>query len=151
MVRKLAVRSLRRGIGSMDYISTLLIVEDDLDEETEDMGEFGEHSEEETNQPNISDPPQNHPSAQAPDWCKCGYCQPVPQEIENRCCKLKKCISLTSRFEKLCLDPDVILVTSETIKKTTVLELLEKLPTGNLFWQNMAISERAMEGFAHLV
>ena len=104
MVRKLAIRSLRRGIGSMDYI----IMEDDLVEENEDLGEFGEQSEEETEQRNIADPPQNQPSAQAPDWCKCGYCQPMPQEIENRCCKLKKCISLTSRFAKLCLDPDVL-------------------------------------------
>ena len=47
MVRKLAIRSLRCGIGSMDCISTLLIMEDDLDEENEDMGEFGKQSEEE--------------------------------------------------------------------------------------------------------
>ena len=33
MVRKLAIRGLRRGVGSMDYIHTLLIMEDDLDEE----------------------------------------------------------------------------------------------------------------------
>ena len=39
MVRKLAIRGLRRGIGSMDYIHTLLIMEDDLDED--DMGQFG--------------------------------------------------------------------------------------------------------------
>jgi len=39
MVRKLAVRGLRRGVGSMDYIHTLLIMEDDLDDtdETGDM------------------------------------------------------------------------------------------------------------------
>ena len=30
---------MRRGIGSMDYIETLLIMEDDLDE-TEDLGQF---------------------------------------------------------------------------------------------------------------
>jgi hypothetical protein len=32
----------------------------------------------------------------------------MPQEVENKCCKLKKCITLTSRFTKLCLDPDVL-------------------------------------------
>ena len=31
MVRKLCIRSLRRGVGSMDYIHGLLIAEDDLD------------------------------------------------------------------------------------------------------------------------
>jgi hypothetical protein len=48
MAKKLAIRSLRRGIGSMDYIDTLLIIEDDLDEAdgSERMGEFGESSSE---------------------------------------------------------------------------------------------------------
>lgn len=36
-VRKLATRSLRRGIGSMDYIHSLLIAEDDLDDDTSDV------------------------------------------------------------------------------------------------------------------
>ena len=36
-LRKIAIRSLRRGIGSMDYIQSLLIMEDDLDE---NMGVF---------------------------------------------------------------------------------------------------------------
>ena len=49
-VRKLAIRSLRRGIGSMDYIDTLLIMEDDLDED-EDLGEFGQSS---TGQPTLT-------------------------------------------------------------------------------------------------
>ena len=35
-------------------------MEDDLDEENEDMGEFGEQSAVEVNQPNIADPPENH-------------------------------------------------------------------------------------------
>ncbi|CAB3983502.1 Hypothetical predicted protein [Paramuricea clavata] len=43
LVRKLAIRSLRRGIGSMDYIDSLLIMEDDLDE-SENVGEFGHTS-----------------------------------------------------------------------------------------------------------
>ena len=43
MVKKLAIRSLGRGIGSMDYINSLLIMEDDLDEdETDNIGVFGE-------------------------------------------------------------------------------------------------------------
>ena len=79
----------------MDYIETLLIMEDDLVEkdESEPMGEFGEQS---------SEP------AESPEWCKCGKCRPMPQEVENKCCSLKKCITVTSRFVKLCLDPDVL-------------------------------------------
>ena len=52
-VKKLAIRSLRRGIGSMDYIDyidTLLIMEDDLDDDSngENLHNFGESSEIET-------------------------------------------------------------------------------------------------------
>ena len=36
MVRKLCIRSLRRGIGSMDYIHSLLIAEDDDDDDDSD-------------------------------------------------------------------------------------------------------------------
>ena len=128
MVRKLAVRGLWRGIGSMDYVHTLLIMEDDLDEieHDEDMGAFEEDSGELRNsaqqsnsdqllsnqdQPHSSaGPPEPHnplPTS-APDWCVCGYCRPMPQEIENKCCRQKNCITLTSRFAKICLDPDVL-------------------------------------------
>ena len=34
MVRKLCVQSLQRGIGSMDYIHSLLIAEDDDEDDT---------------------------------------------------------------------------------------------------------------------
>ena len=32
----------------------------------------------------------------------------MPQEIENKCCGMKKCITYSSRFTKLCLDTDVL-------------------------------------------
>ena len=32
----------------------------------------------------------------------------MPQEIENKCFGLKKCITSLSRFTKLCLDTDVL-------------------------------------------
>ena len=121
MVRKLAIRSLRRGIASMDYIDTLLIMEDDLDEDDETLGEFGEPSNENISSPvmNSSQSPSHSRSqdpnpmpdprpTSAPDWCKCGKCRPMPQEVENKCCKQTKCITNSSRFAKLCIDPDVL-------------------------------------------
>ena len=86
----LAIRSLRKGIGSMDYIHTLLIMEDDLDE-VEDLGEFGQSS---TEQPSsttsrlMTQDSENHDQAMAsvsgiPDWCVCGRCRPMPQEVQN--------------------------------------------------------------------
>ena len=124
MVRKLAIRSLRRGIGSMDYIETLLIMEDDLDED-ENFGEFSNTATDQATGSALagSEPSKQGPipsntqnpddvedsaSGAVPDWCVCGKCHPMPQEVENKCCKLKKCITLSSRFAKLCLDPDVV-------------------------------------------
>lgn len=118
-IKKLAIRSLRRGIGSMDYIDTLLIMEDDLDDDSdgESIHNFGEPSEMQTSQTaqhgatesqsNVN-PTQAPPYGTFPDWCKCGKCQPMPQDVENKCCKQKNCITNSPRFSKLCLDPDVL-------------------------------------------
>ena len=100
----------------MDYIDSLLVLEDDLDE---DLGEpFTDESQatsastsqaynSEPTQQNVSEAQESAISA-VPDWCVCGRCRPMPQEIENKCCKLKKCITSSSRFTKLCLDLDVL-------------------------------------------
>ena len=110
-MRKLAIRGLRRGIGSMDFIQTLLIMEDDLDE-----SELG--SPNSTTSPMLtaemtgstsaaSDPGPSSITPSVP-WCVCGMCRPMPQAVENKCCGLEICITTTSRFAKLCLDRDVL-------------------------------------------
>ena len=109
MVRKLAIRSLRREIGSMDYIHTLLIAEDDLDDgSAEDLCEY---EEEPADMGNTSGAISHEPSQgstenpkAAPEWCVCSNCRPMPQDIENRCCK---CITYSSHFTKICLDPQM--------------------------------------------
>lgn len=117
MVRKLAVRSLRRGVGSMDYIHTLLIMEDDLDAEGTNM--VGEEDTTETALASatttaVAEPSAGEvdpgPSGSAPlvEWCVCSLCRPMPQAIENKCCQQRNCITTSARFGKLCLDPDVL-------------------------------------------
>ena len=32
----------------------------------------------------------------------------MPQEIENKCCGQRGCVTNHTRFQKLCLDPDVL-------------------------------------------
>ena len=123
MVKKLAIRSLRRGIGSMDYIHTLLIMEDDLDDDEDDGKNMDAFNDPGTSQHPLyqdnkhldcKNSPSEPPSAGSellatvPEWCKCGRCQQMPQDIENKCCKQKQCITYSSRFSKLCLDPDVL-------------------------------------------
>lgn len=113
MIKKLAIRSLRRGVGSMDYIHTLLIMEDDLDEEpsTEEVLSLEDNETEvqgTTCTSAISPEPGPSGGQPAVNWCICGDCRPMPQAIENKCCKLTNCISNTARFAKLCLDQDVL-------------------------------------------
>ena len=43
-----------------------------------------------------------------PEWCVCGRCQPMPQEIESKCYKLKNCVTHSAHFPKLYLDLDVL-------------------------------------------
>ena len=50
--------------------------------------------------------PQLPHSEPIPDWCKCRLCQ--AQDIENKCCQLRKCVTSTRRFQKLCLDLEVL-------------------------------------------
>ena len=122
-LKKLAIRSLRRGIGSMDYIQSLLIMEDDLDENmgVSDDGEDIEQQEAEDIQPQdvaegsaVATTNQQKGTMATtqgeaiPPWCVCSNCRPMPQEVENKCCKLKNCITLSSQFIKLCLDTDVL-------------------------------------------
>ena len=90
MVKQLGIRSLRRGIGSMDYNDTLLIIENDLDEDDQDaerLGEFGESSHDSPLNSG-TDPSQSQTPSQSqnpnptleptlesvPDWCTCGKC-----------------------------------------------------------------------------
>ena len=117
MVRKLAIRGLRRGIGSMDNIHSLLIMEDDLDKQgdlTSDATKVDAIEvtplPQSTTVTNEAAPGDPAPSARASvaDWCVCGLCRPMPQAVENKCCRQTKCVTTTSRFEKLCLDTDVL-------------------------------------------
>ena len=113
MVRKLAVRGLRKGVRSMDYIHTLLIMEDDLDD-TDETGDMIAETEtvgatSTTMVVTVSSAePIPSPGSPLVDWCTCGLCRPMPQTVENKCCKQSKCITTTSHFVKLCLDPDVL-------------------------------------------
>ena len=85
-VRTLCTKALTRGIGSMEYIHSLMHSGED---------EVGHESSSSQSEPQ-------------PEWCVCGNCQPMTQEIENKCCKHKKCVTESRRFQKLCLDPEVL-------------------------------------------
>lgn len=78
-------------------------------------------------------------------WCRCGVCQIMPQEIENKCCTQWRCVTTHSRFSKLCLDPDDLQLASEIggtsgmTAMTTAPVPLERQHIGSMFWIGMAI------------
>ncbi|XP_068683280.1 uncharacterized protein [Montipora foliosa] len=105
-VKALAIKALQRGVGSMEYVDSLLLMEPE-DKNASDQ-------EDEDEQGNASSVRVPQPSGQfvdqepVPDWCKCGCCRTMPQDIENKCCARRNCTSQTRRFRKLCLDAEYL-------------------------------------------
>jgi len=139
-VRRLAIRVLSRGIGSLEFIQSQLVPEDENADDSPMINVHGSPTRRLTvrESPGPSDTPDldvedlpqpaNPPSTErplagdkvprldrpgpptppVPEWCKCGRCRQMPRAIENICCKKKDCVTLTQRFYKLCLDPDIL-------------------------------------------
>lgn len=85
----------------MDYIDSLLIMEDDDQDGNS------------TNCNSVEDSPgsggsQHPPTEPTPDWRKCRLCQPMAHEVENKCCGNTNFTTTKRRFQKLCLDPEVL-------------------------------------------
>lgn len=86
----------------MDYVDSLLIMEDDNDEPE---GSFSAHNQDLAASGGSGDVSQSEPT---PDWCKCRHCQPMSQEVENKCCGNRTCVTTKWCFAKLVLDPEVL-------------------------------------------
>ena len=105
----------------MECVDSLLIMEGGDDDDDDDDDDYDDGENNENNENNASGnhnecseqsagsggPPNPH-TEPAPDWCKCRKCQPMAQDIENKCCGKKNYITLRRRFEKLCLDAEAL-------------------------------------------
>ena len=83
----------------MNYIHSLLIMEDDLLDDDTDTTLCIAPAVPTAEQPSLggSDPePGPSPGTNMP-WCKCGICQVMPQEIENKCCGKRGCVTNHTR------------------------------------------------------
>ncbi len=93
----------------MDFIQGLLIAEDDLNEDDNEATLDMASADEPIQTPISGASPEPGPtSVNHLPWCECGVCQTMPLEIENKCCGQWRCVTTHTRFQKLCLDPDVL-------------------------------------------
>lgn len=93
----------------MDYIHTLLIMKDDLDKEpSTDHEAITQLEDKAAAEIFVSPDHGTYGSQPVVDWCVCGQCRAMPQLIENKCCKLRVCVTTSARFAKLYLDTDVL-------------------------------------------
>ena len=106
-IKKLCIRSLRWGIGSLDYIDSLLIMEDN-DKDNDEVVIAEVHSPATEASIAITPPLQPIPpqgQGPRPEWCVCGNCRNMPLEVEKVCCRKKNCDAKKTRFKKLYFDP----------------------------------------------
>ena len=109
MIKQLALCVLQKGVGSMDYVHSMMIVMYDRDEDQ--VPPVGQNIQE---APSLSN--DHERQEPVPDWCKCVRCLVMLQAIENKCCKHKKCVTSARRFRKLCLDPEFLLFSSRNVR-----------------------------------
>ena len=76
----------------MDYIDSLLIMEDDLDDANDDDNDAEVYIPAAEASVEIQPPPPISQQRQGPvpEWCVCGNCRNMPLEVEKLCCRKKK-------------------------------------------------------------
>ena len=93
MAKKLVIRTLQRGVGSMGYGDSLLLME------PEDENNAPDQEHDLAGDANTSPVRVPQPSRQSidqepvPEWCKCSCCHTMPQNIENKSCGWRNCVS----------------------------------------------------------
>ena len=116
-IKKLCIRSLRWGIGSLDYIDSLLIMEDNDKDNDNDKVDIAEAHSPATEASIAMTPPLQPIPLQGqgprPEWCVCGNCRNVPLEVEKLCCRKKNCDAKKPRFKKSVFGPSL----SSTVSK----------------------------------
>ena len=110
MAKTLAIRALQRGVGSMDYVDSLLLMEPEDENNASDQElDLAEDVRADASPVRVPQPSrQSIDEEPVPEWCKCSYCRTMPQDIENKCCGRRNCVSQTRRFCNLCLDAEYL-------------------------------------------
>ena len=92
MAKKLAIRALQ----SMDYVDSLLLME------PEDVNNASDQEHDLAGDADSSPVRVPQPSRQSinqepvPEWCKYSCCRTMLQDIENKCCGRRNCITIAA-------------------------------------------------------
>ena len=54
--------------------------------------------------------PDPQPSSDALPWCICKYCRPMEHATENVCCRQRNCITMSTTFDGVALNRNVLSV-----------------------------------------
>jgi len=104
------------------------------------------------------DPDGNGNNGQLP-WCICGWCRRMPQEIENRCCRKRPCITTEDFFQSAVLDMSVLsiaIVNRSDVQyllttQNTPLQVTARQHTANGFCGSTVILAGPTDGWYHPV
>ena len=109
MAKSLAIKALQKWIGSMEFIDSLLLMEDEGEEQEMEAAAVSSIAGTSQEASSVQSPGGSiRREGPLPEWCKCRNCVYMPLAVENKCCGNRNCVTLQRRFSKLCLDPDVL-------------------------------------------
>ena len=80
MVQRLALLTLQRGVGSMDFVHGMMTRIYDM-QEIEEPGEASQEL--------PGEAPQELPREVIPEWCKCRHCYIIPRKLRTSVVDIK--------------------------------------------------------------
>ena len=83
VIEKLVLEIACTGKGSLNFIKNLVDSIKNEDQQPDDDGD-------------------------APDWCSCKVCRPLPKEEENHCCGKRTCVTSYQMFAQCIINRDVL-------------------------------------------
>ena len=98
----------------------------------------------------IRDPPIWSEQWQNSDYCKCGKWKEMPTDIENKCCKQKRCLSRTNVFVNMCIDKEIYPIPMY-LHQDTQISQCDTQHIVSMWCENTAMLEQGVEWLSHHV
>lgn len=56
----------------------------------------------------ISSESETHDNTEVPGWCICGICRQLPDDVENKCCRKRQCVTSLQVFHQAIVNRAVL-------------------------------------------